>query len=40
MVCAENGIVDDPFEVADRLVVVDAEEEVERAVTHGPDPGA
>jgi hypothetical protein len=36
----EDGVVDDPVEVADGLVVVDAEQEVERALTHDPGPGA
>jgi hypothetical protein len=40
MIGAEDRIVDDPVEVADRLVVVDTEEEVERGVTHDPGPGA
>jgi hypothetical protein len=40
MIGAEDRVVDDPVEVADGLMVVDAEEEVERAVTHDPGPGA
>ncbi len=36
----DDRVVDDGVEVADRLVVVDAEEEVEPVVTHGPGPGA
>jgi hypothetical protein len=40
MVGAENRVVDDLVEVADGLVIVDAEEEVEGGVTHDPGPGA
>jgi hypothetical protein len=40
MIGPDDRIVDDGVEVADRLVVVDAEEEVEPVVTHGPGPGA
>ena len=40
MVGLPDRVVDDGVEVADRLVVVDAEEEVEGLVTHGPGPGA
>ncbi len=36
----EDRVVDDALEVTDRLVIVDAEEEVERGVTHDPGPGA
>jgi hypothetical protein len=36
----DDRVVDDRVEVADRLVVVDAEQEVEPLVTHGPGPGA
>jgi len=40
MVGADDRVVDDPVEVADGLVVMDTEEEVEQGVTHDPGPGA